>query len=124
MNVLVAEDHPLNQKLARRLLEKQGHRVTIVEDGAQVIDVTSRESFDLLLRDIQMPYVDGFQATAAIREREEVTGGRRLPIIALTAHASRGDAEKCRVGGMDGYVSKPIDRAELYRVIAEVCQKP
>jgi PAS domain S-box-containing protein len=119
LSILVAEDHPVNQQLIRRLLEKQGHQVTLAHNGREAVEATAAHRFDLVLMDVQMPEMDGFQATAAIRARER-TGGGRMPIVALTAHAMSGDAERCLAADMDAYVSKPVDRARLAAVIARV----
>jgi CheY-like chemotaxis protein len=116
--VLVAEDSPVNQLLVRRLLEKAGHQVTIVETGVAAVDAVARGRFDAVLMDVQMPEMDGFDATSRIRASEN--GGRRLPIIALTAHAIQGDRERCLAAGMDGYVSKPIRPELLFASLAAV----
>jgi PAS domain S-box-containing protein len=116
LNILLAEDNPVNQKLAVRLLEKAGHRVTLAGTGREAVaewEKAGLPGFDLLLMDIQMPEMDGMEATAAIRRRE-TPSGRHVPILAMTAHAMRGDKEKCLAGGMDGYVSKPVNSAELF----------
>ena len=104
---MLAEDNPINQKLAIRLLEKRGHSVREVLNGRDAVQVIEAESFDLVLMDIQMPEMNGFEATAAIREKEKSTGSA-IPIIAMTANALKGDEELCLAAGMDGYVSKPI----------------
>ena len=117
LKILLAEDNPVNQKLASRLLEKQGHRVTVTANGRQALDAFRREKFDLLLMNVQMPEMDGFEATAAIREHEKTTG-THLTIIAMTAHAMQGDRERCLATGMDGYLSKPIRPQELYTLLA------
>ena len=119
LSVLVAEDNPVNQLVARRLLEKLGHRVTVAGDGRKALEAIQREHFDMVLMDIQMPELDGAEATMRLRACEQQTG-EHLPIIALTAHAMKGDAEKLRSCGMDGYLSKPISLADLARVIDEV----
>jgi CheY-like chemotaxis protein len=109
------EDNMVNQKVAGRLLEKSGHTVTVAGNGREALDVLERsgwQSFDLLLLDIQMPVMDGFETIAAIREHERAAGGH-LPAIALTAHTMDGDAERCLEAGMDGYASKPIIPANL-----------
>ena len=117
LRVLVAEDNAVNQRLIGRLLEKWGHDVTIVASGEQAVDATARRLFDLVLMDVQMPGMDGFEATQAIRARERATGSK-LTIIAITAHAMKGDRERCLDAGMDGYVSKPVEAAELQKTIA------
>ena len=116
LRVLVAEDNPVNQRLAQRLLERRGHKIEIVGDGAQAIEALTRDSFDVVLMDVQMPVMDGFQATAAIREKESKTGGH-IPIIAMTAHAMRGDRERCLAAGMDGYISKPLRAEDFYAAV-------
>jgi len=112
LRVLVAEDNAVNRKVAVRLLEKRGHVVVAVEDGAQALRALDAEAFDVALMDVQMPEMDGFEATAAIRARERVHGGH-LPIVALTAYAMRGDRERCLEAGMDAYVTKPVNADEL-----------
>ncbi|MDD3925212.1 MAG: PAS domain S-box protein [bacterium] len=114
--VLLAEDDAVNQKLAMRLLEKQGHEVRLARDGKEALQAFEEERFDLVLMDVQMPEMDGFQATAAIRE-QELTSGKHIPIVAMTAYAMTGDREKCLAAGMDAYVSKPISIQELLDVI-------
>jgi signal transduction histidine kinase/CheY-like chemotaxis protein len=114
--ILVAEDNPVNQQVARRLLEKRGHSVVVANNGREALALLDRHAIDLILMDVEMPEMDGFAATAAIRERERIAGGRR-PIIALTAHAIKGFQERCLAGGMDGYVSKPIRVGDLYAAI-------
>jgi two-component system, sensor histidine kinase and response regulator len=112
LRVLVAEDNAVNQRLASRLLEKRGHRVTVTANGREAVEALANQSFDLVLMDIQMPEMDGFEATAVIRERES-QDGTHIPIIALTANAMKGDRERCLAVGMDGYLSKPIVSQEL-----------
>ncbi len=116
LRVLLAEDNLVNQRLACRLLEKRGHSVAVAANGLEALQTVEKESFDLVFMDVQMPVMDGFEATAAIRKREE-PGGMRLPIVALTAHAMKGDREKCLAAGMDGYISKPIRPQELDEVL-------
>jgi light-regulated signal transduction histidine kinase (bacteriophytochrome)/DNA-binding response OmpR family regulator len=119
LSILLAEDNRVNQTLAVRLLEKRGHEVTTVENGRAVLQSLDTHVPDLILMDIQMPELDGFQTTAAIREskRESV---KHIPIIALTAHAMSGDEGRCRAAGMDGYVSKPLHAEVLFSVIEKV----
>ncbi len=112
LRVLLAEDNAVNRTLAMRLLEKMGHQVVSAINGREAIELHAKEAFDVILMDGQMPEVDGFEATAAIREKEK-TDGRHIPIIALTAHAMKGDRERCIAAGMDDYVSKPIQTHEL-----------
>ena len=119
LRILLAEDNQVNQKLARRLLEKVGHQVIVAGDGTEVLDVLDREAVDVVLMDMQMPLMDGLQATRAIRTRERAGGGH-LPIVALTANALSGDRASCLAAGMDAYLAKPIQREELVRVIQEV----
>jgi len=112
LKILVAEDNPVNQKLASKMLEKRGHKVTLAGNGIAAVAALKADAFDLVLMDIQMPEMDGFEATAAIRESERGTG-RHQPIVALTAHAMKGDQERCRAAGMDGYLAKPIRLDDL-----------
>jgi PAS domain S-box-containing protein len=116
LRVLVAEDNAVNQRLATRLLEKRGHRVTVTANGREAVEAQANQTFDLILMDVQMPEMDGFEATAAIREREK-HNGTHIPIVALTAHAMKGDRERCLIAGMDGYLSKPIRPQELDEVL-------
>jgi two-component system sensor histidine kinase/response regulator len=119
LTVLVAEDNAVNQKLAAIMLQKLGHESVIVANGRQAIEALDRQQFDVILMDVQMPEMDGFAATAAIRQREAQTGGH-IPIIAMTAHAMKGDREKCLEAGMDGYVSKPVRSRELVAALSNV----
>jgi signal transduction histidine kinase/ActR/RegA family two-component response regulator len=119
LRILLAEDNAVNQRLALRLLEKCGHSVLVANDGREAVEALDRTVVDLILMDIQMPNMDGFEATAAIRARERGAGGH-VPIVALTAHAMKGDRERCLEAGMDGYLSKPIRREELYAMIEQV----
>jgi CheY-like chemotaxis protein len=116
LRVLLAEDHPVNQMLALRLLEKQGHTVVVAGDGHEALAALGRQSFDLVLMDVQMPGMDGLEVAARIR-REERGGGRHVPILAMTAYAMKGDRERCLEAGMDGYVAKPIQPRELFEAI-------
>jgi signal transduction histidine kinase/CheY-like chemotaxis protein len=116
LRVLLTEDNVVNQKLAVRLLEKRGHSVVVASNGREAIETLFREPFDVVLMDVQMPEMDGFEATRRIRERERTTGGH-VPIIAMTAHAMKGDRERCLEEGMDGYISKPLRPSELFESV-------
>ncbi len=116
LNILLAEDNIVNQKLATRLLQKRGHSVMIANNGKEVLSILESGSFDIILMDIQMPEMDGYETTATIRLKEKETN-KHIPIIAMTAHAMKGDRQLCLDAGMDGYVSKPIKTKELYDVI-------
>lgn len=120
LRILVAEDNPVNQTLAVRLLEKKGHSVAVAETGKIALELLEREPFDLILMDIQMPEMDGLEVTARIRRRE-MPGGRHIPIIAMTAHAMVGDSERCLHAGMDHYLSKPLNPKQLFAAIEHVC---
>jgi len=112
LRVLVAEDNAVNQKLVARLLEKRGHKVKVVANGREALEALDQATYDLVLMDMQMPEMDGFEATGELRKGEKQTG-LHTPIIALTAHAMKGDRERCLEAGMDGYLSKPIRAQEL-----------
>jgi CheY-like chemotaxis protein len=114
--ILLAEDNPVNQIVARRLLEGRGHQVVVASTGREAVEAVRREAFDLVLMDVQMPEMDGFEATAAIR-CGEANAGWHIPIFAMTAHAMKGDDERCRGAGMDGYLSKPVRPVELYAIV-------
>jgi signal transduction histidine kinase/CheY-like chemotaxis protein len=116
LRILLAEDNVVNQRLAERLLEKQGHRVVVVGNGREAVNALEEGNCDVVLMDVQMPELDGFQATAMIREKERVSG-LHIPIVAMTAHAMKGDKERCLAAGMDGYISKPIGAESLTNVI-------
>jgi len=116
LRIVLAEDNLVNQRLATRLLEKRGHFVVVAGNGLEAVAAFEREKPDLILMDVQMPEMDGFEATAAIRAKEKGTGNR-VPIVALTAHAMKGDREKCLANGMDGYLTKPIRPQELDEVL-------
>ena len=125
LNILLAEDNPVNQVLAVKLLETRGHRVTAASNGLEAVEAFQQNDFDLVLMDIQMPEMDGFEATRVLRElmsEAGATGSGKwvVPIVAMTAHAMKGDREKCLEAGLDDYVSKPINPEELYRVINKV----
>jgi signal transduction histidine kinase/ligand-binding sensor domain-containing protein/CheY-like chemotaxis protein len=119
LSVLVAEDGPVNQLLVKLLLEKGGHTVTLVETGVAAIEAVARTHFDAILMDVQMPEMNGFDATCRIRASER-GGDRRIPIIAVTAHAMQGDRERCLAAGMDGYVTKPIQPDVLFASLANL----
>jgi len=119
LQILVVEDSVANQKVALAVLKPQGHAVTVARDGQEAVALFGSQLFDLVLMDVQMPLMDGFESTRAIRSMEEETGGH-VPIIAMTAHALQGDREKCLAAGMDGYLTKPIRREDLFRVVEEV----
>jgi CheY-like chemotaxis protein len=116
LNILLAEDNEVNQKLARRLLEKRGHLVVAAANGREALQAMRGTSFDLVLMDVQMPEMDGIEATAVLRSSEKVTGGHQ-PVIAMTALVMKGDRERCLEAGMDGYLSKPIRAQELDEVL-------
>jgi CheY-like chemotaxis protein len=122
LQILLVEDNPINQTVAVRLLEKHGHRVIVASNGKEALRTlespTHDSVFDVVLMDVQMPEMDGFEATQAIRAREQGTG-RRLPIVALTAHALTGDRERCLEAGMDGYVAKPFQQSVLLQALDE-----
>jgi two-component system, sensor histidine kinase and response regulator len=119
LRVLLAEDNLVNQRLAVRLLEKEGHSVVVAGDGVKALEALERQQFDLILMDVQMPVMDGVETTAAIRKRETVNG-LHIPIVAMTAHAMSGDRQRFLSLGMDGYVSKPIHSRDLYDAIDNV----
>ncbi|HTS18826.1 MAG TPA: ATP-binding protein [Verrucomicrobiae bacterium] len=118
LHILLAEDTPVNQKLARRILEKRGHTLVVVENGEKAIEAWQREAFDAILMDVQMPILDGLQATVRIRELEKDTGNH-IPIIAMTARALAGDRERCLGAGMDNYISKPLNAQALLELMEE-----
>ena len=119
LRVLLAEDNPVNQRLAVRLLEKDGHSVVVAADGVRALEAFQEHPFDLILMDVQMPVMDGLETTAAIRKRE-ASKGTHIPIVAMTAHAMAGDRQRFLSLGMDGYVSKPIHSRDLYEAIDNV----
>jgi CheY-like chemotaxis protein len=114
--ILLAEDNPVNQRVVLHMLRKRGFRVDVANDGREAVEAWQRESFDLVLMDVQMPHMDGFEAVAAMREAEGHSGGH-TPIVALTAHAMVEDRERCLAAGMDAYLSKPISAAQLYDAV-------
>jgi CheY-like chemotaxis protein len=119
LRILLAEDNPVNQRVAVGLLTKRGHEITVVDTGIAVLEAMGSERFDLVLMDVQMPEMDGTEATAELRYRERISG-EHLPIIALTAHAMKGDRELFLAAGMDDYISKPISPAELDAAIGRL----
>jgi CheY-like chemotaxis protein len=119
---LLAEDSPVNQKLVVALMSKHGHHVTIAEDGKAAVKAVEATHFDLILMDVEMPEMNGLEATAVIRSREERTG-QHVPVIAMTAHAMKGDRQRCLDAGMDDYVSKPIHPDQLFEKIADVISR-
>lgn len=116
LRLLLAEDNEVNRRLAVRLLQRRGHEVVLVSNGRQALTALENERFHAVLMDIQMPEMDGLEATTIIRERERITG-IHIPIIAMTAHAMKGDAERCYEAGMDGYIAKPLQPLELFEVV-------
>jgi CheY-like chemotaxis protein len=118
LRILLVEDNPANQKLATYILQDRGHIVQIAGDGQEAIYLTEQNPYDVVLMDVQMPGMNGLEATAAIRKREE--GAPRVPIVAMTAHAMPGDRERCLTGGMDGYLSKPLDGREMIALVEKL----
>jgi CheY-like chemotaxis protein len=116
LHILLAEDNLVNQKVATALLKNRGHRVDVVGNGRLAVERSQQQAFDLILMDLQMPEMDGWDATRSIRERDRASG-RRVPILALTAHAMSHAQEKCMEAGMDGVIVKPFDPAQFYAVI-------
>ena len=119
LRILLAEDNVVNQFVAKRLLQKMGHQVVVSNNGREALERHGAERFDLVFMDLDMPEVDGFEATRAIREQEETTGAH-TPIVALTAHTLKSDRERCLAAGMDDYVSKPVEPAALLEAIDRV----
>jgi len=122
LRILVVEDNAVNQALAVRLLEKRGHKVTVAGNGKEALVALEKDPFDLVLMDVQMPEMDGFEATAVIREKEKMSGNH-LPVVAMTAHAMAGDRERCLEAGMDDYITKPIRPEELSELLARYSPK-
>ncbi len=120
LNILLAEDNLINQKLAISLIQRMGHKVSVAQNGRQALEAIEREKFDIILMDVQMPEMDGLEATQAIRTKERLIGRPRIPIIAMTAYAMAGDRDRCLEAGMDGYVSKPVNAQELFETIENV----
>ncbi|RMH78188.1 MAG: response regulator, partial [Calditrichaeota bacterium] len=122
LSVLLAEDNPVNRRLAVRMLEKLGHRVEVAENGKEAVEKWRQGKFDVILMDVQMPEMDGLEATRCIRREEDQTGGHVF-IIALTAHAMKGDRERCLTAGMDGYLTKPLKKADLEQALQHLTTK-
>lgn len=120
LHILLAEDNVVNQTLACRLLEKEGHSIEVVGDGGIAVQRLEDEAFDLVLMDVQILTMDGLEATGLIRTREATTEGQYIPIVAMTAHALKGDRERCLQAGMDDYVPKPLKPADLFDAIFRV----
>ena len=118
LKLLAAEDNRVNQRLLVRLLEKEGHIVKVVEDGEAAVAISAEEQFNAILMDVQMPKMDGLEATRQIRLREKKTG-EHIPIIALTAHAMKGDRDRCLQAGMDVYIAKPLHKDELLKTLEQ-----
>jgi CheY-like chemotaxis protein len=118
LRVLLAEDSVVNQKLAVGLLRKRGYQITVASDGEEAVRVFQAQPFDLVLMDVEMPRLDGLNATQVIREYER-QAGTHIPIIAMTAHAMKGDREKCLAAGMDGYVAKPVRQKDVFEAIEQ-----
>jgi len=116
LQILLAEDNQVNQKLAMRLLEKRGHHVTIASNGREALSALEKKHFDLVLMDVQMPEMDGLEATRLLREKEK-SSGQHQAVVAMTALVMKGDRERCMAAGMDGYLSKPIRQQELDDVL-------
>jgi CheY-like chemotaxis protein len=120
LHILLAEDNRVNQLLAVRLIQQQGHSVSVANNGREALAMIANNRFDAVLMDVEMPEMDGFSAASAIRKQERATG-EHLPIIAMTAHAMSGDKERCLAAGMDAYLSKPIQANQLFNVIDDLC---
>ena len=118
-HILVVEDNSVNQQIAKRLLEKNGFRVTVVDNGRKAIERVEAGGLDLVLMDVQMPEMDGLEATAIIRQNE-AGRGTHIPIVAMTAHAMSGDAERCLAAGMDEYAAKPLEIAKVLQIIEKL----
>jgi CheY-like chemotaxis protein len=118
-NILIVEDDLVNRKVAHYILKRHGHQVTGVENGEEALKALENTLFDMVLMDVQMPVMDGFKATAAIREKEKKTGAH-IPIVAMTAHAMKGDRERCLKAGMDDYISKPLNPDLVIKKIDEM----
>jgi CheY-like chemotaxis protein len=123
LEILLAEDNIVNQKVASNLLKKWGHNVTIVNDGKEAIEILTTKAFDMILMDVQMPNVDGVEATKRIRNSKSSNISSHIPIIAMTAHAMKGDRERFIKAGMNDYISKPIDLKEVFAMMKKYAIK-
>ncbi|MGI8673558.1 MAG: ATP-binding response regulator, partial [Luteitalea sp.] len=123
LDILLAEDNPVNQRVAMAALSRAGHRVTLVADGHAALAAVRDARFDVVLMDLQMPGMSGFEATAGIRDRERQEGLPRLPIIAMTAHAMASDVQRCHQAGMDGHIAKPVNVNDLAAVVSRQVAK-
>jgi CheY-like chemotaxis protein len=124
LRVLVAEDNAVNQAVVLRVLQKMGHIAVLAQNGKEALALASAEKFDLVFMDVQMPEMDGMAATGAIRKHESKNGLARLPIFAMTAHAMKGDRERCLEAGMDGYITKPVRFSDIEQTLSGVAQAP
>ena len=122
MRVLIAEDNRINLVVTLRMLEKHGFQVLVAKNGREALEILQWETVDLILMDVQMPEMDGLEATRRIRELERKTGAH-VPILAMTANALQGDRDKCLGSGMDGYLTKPVQSNQLYQAIEDVLAK-
>ncbi|HXU21032.1 MAG TPA: response regulator [Verrucomicrobiae bacterium] len=123
LRILVVDDNAINQNLAVLLVKKQGHSAVVANNGREALELLEKEVFDLVLMDVQMPEIDGVEATMRLREKEQQKGLGHLPVIALTAHAMAGDRERCLAAGMDGYVTKPVRVKELFAAIDDIAAR-
>jgi two-component system sensor histidine kinase/response regulator len=119
LRILLAEDNVVNRAVAAAILEKRGHSLGHAVNGCEAVEAAGREAFDLILMDVQMPEMDGFEATRRIREADRAIG-RHTPIVAMTAHAMTGDRERCLAAGMDDYLSKPLKKPELFVLLEQI----
>jgi len=122
LHILLVEDNSVNQKIGIRMLENMGHRIALANHGLEALEKLESNSYDMVLMDIQMPEMDGFEATSCIRKKEKQSGSH-IPIIALTAHAMKGDRERCLAGGIDGHASKPLKADRLTSEIKRLAPK-
>ena len=119
LTILLAEDNAVNQKFALRMLERRGHKVRVAGNGLEALAALDKEQFDVVLMDVQMPDMDGLEATAVIRQKEKAQGSH-IPIVAMTAHSMKGDRDRCLEAGMDGYISKPINAQKLLEALDHI----